>query len=166
MTLMCSPDITPVPQELRSSSNRPNSAPFLLTPFLRILFVVLGCGLIAGFFLAYSLEPSTRGYGTHQQLGLPPCSIQYLFGIPCPSCGMTTSFAWFVRGRILESIQANIAATYLAMICMILIPWLLISSWTGQVMPRRKLEFRALILLSSFLLVSVAQWGVRIGFAS
>ncbi|TWT64494.1 hypothetical protein Pan54_52580 [Rubinisphaera italica] len=79
---------------------------------------------------------------------------------------MTTSFAWFVRGRIFESIHANIAATYLAMICLLLIPWLMISSWTGQLMPRRKLEYRALILLSSFLLVSVVQWGVRIGFAS
>ncbi len=79
---------------------------------------------------------------------------------------MTTSFAWFVRGRILESIQANIAATWLAIICLILIPWLLIGSWTGKVMPRRKLEYRALILLSSVLLVSVVQWGVRIGFAS
>ncbi|WP_146506201.1 DUF2752 domain-containing protein [Rubinisphaera italica] len=163
---MSSPDITPVPKELRPTPISPNSAPFLLTPFLRILFVVLGCGLIAGFCLAYFLEPSPQGFGTHQQLGLPPCSIQFLFGIPCPSCGMTTSFAWFVRGRIFESIHANIAATYLAMICLLLIPWLMISSWTGQLMPRRKLEYRALILLSSFLLVSVVQWGVRIGFAS
>ena len=43
--------------------------------------------------IATQLTPSPTGYGTHLQLGLGSCSFLRLFGIPCPMCGMTTTFA-------------------------------------------------------------------------
>ncbi len=43
------------------------------------------------------LTPSPRGVGTHEQLGLPPCAWLHLTGIPCPSCGLTTSVAHAAR---------------------------------------------------------------------
>lgn len=39
------------------------------------------------------LSPSGDGHGTHEQLGLAPCTWVALFDKPCPTCGMTTSFA-------------------------------------------------------------------------
>jgi hypothetical protein len=43
--------------------------------------------------IATQLAPSPTGYGTHLQLGLGSCSFLRIFGIPCPMCGMTTTFA-------------------------------------------------------------------------
>ncbi|MBX3451840.1 MAG: DUF2752 domain-containing protein [Planctomycetaceae bacterium] len=64
---------------------------------LTVLFLVAG-----GLGLA-ALEPDARGFGTHQQLGFPGCTLRTLFGIPCPGCGVTTSLALFARGRFVES---------------------------------------------------------------
>ncbi len=88
--------------------------------------------LLVGFGFAYSLNPDPRGYGTHQQLGLPPCTFRLLFGRPCPGCGMTTSFSHFVRGQFVEAARANLAGTLLAAVCSLLIPWCLWSARIGR----------------------------------
>ena len=65
--------------------------------------------LLASVTLGLSryLQPSTRGFGTHQQLGLPPCTFLLLTGIPCPSCGLTTSFAHAAHLHFLNSFLAQ-----------------------------------------------------------
>ncbi len=50
----------------------------------------LFCMVVMG--VAVYLEPDPRGYGTHEQLGFPPCSLAEFFHFPCPTCGLTTSF--------------------------------------------------------------------------
>jgi lysylphosphatidylglycerol synthetase-like protein (DUF2156 family) len=39
------------------------------------------------------LDPDPAGLGTHRQLGLGGCAFLILSGMPCPMCGMTTTFA-------------------------------------------------------------------------
>lgn len=53
--------------------------------------------------LASGLTPAEAGVGTHRGLGLPACGWQASMGLPCPSCGMTTSFAHAVRGDVLKA---------------------------------------------------------------
>jgi hypothetical protein len=88
--------------------------------------------LVVGFGVALLLNPDPRGFGTHQQLGLPPCTFRFLFGRHCPGCGMTTSFAYFVRGQFVEAVRANAAGTVLAAVCVLLIPWCLWSAFRGR----------------------------------
>ena len=97
------------------------------------LALALGGGLLlAGFALAAMLDPDPRGFGTHQRLGLPECSFQMLFQRPCPGCGMTTSFAHFVRGDWWAAGRANLAGLLLALNCVGLIPWCWLSAWCGR----------------------------------
>jgi hypothetical protein len=98
----------------------------------RWLLVGWSLFLLGGFALAYSLEPDPRGYGTHQRLGLPPCTFQVLFSIPCPSCGMTTSFAHFTHGNLVGACRANAGGLVLALICTVQVPWCWWSAARGK----------------------------------
>jgi hypothetical protein len=60
-------------------------------------YIALGVASAACLITARLLQPSARGVGTHEQLGLPPCAFLYLTSIPCPGCGLTTSFAYAAR---------------------------------------------------------------------
>jgi TRAP-type C4-dicarboxylate transport system permease small subunit len=51
----------------------------------------LPCSIVLG--LAGYLTPDVSGVGTHQQLGLSECIFLVWTGIPCPMCGMTTTFS-------------------------------------------------------------------------
>ena len=42
--------------------------------------------------VARALEADHRGFGTHQQLGLGGCTFLEWTTLPCPMCGMTTTF--------------------------------------------------------------------------
>ncbi len=79
-----------------------------------------------------ALEPDPRGFGTHQRLGLPPCTFRALFDIPCPSCGMTTSFSHFMHGNIWQAFRANAGGGVLAIICLVQIPWCWWSVFRGR----------------------------------
>jgi hypothetical protein len=61
-----------------------------------LALAVASVGVLA---VAAWLEPDARGYGTHAQLGLPPCGFRWLTGVACPGCGLTTSFAHAIRGQ-------------------------------------------------------------------
>ena len=98
----------------------------------RAILLGIAFFLIAGFVVALRLSPDPRGFGTHQQLGLPPCAAQLVFGFPCPGCGMTTCFSHFVRGQFVEAARANLAGAVLAAVCSLLIPWCLWSALRGR----------------------------------
>lgn len=130
----------------------------------RVLLTLWILMLAAGFALACSLEPDPRGYGTHQKLGLPPCSFQILFGLRCPSCGSTTSFAYFVRGDWDSAVRSNAAAFGLALISALMIPWGAYSAWHGRAWRIEQPATACVWLLSAVVGLSVIQWAVRLAF--
>jgi hypothetical protein len=72
---------------------------------LRGLVVAAPCWVVLAVALA--LMPRLRGYGTHQQLGLPACSFQARTGYPCPTCGLTTSLSSAARGDLAAALRAH-----------------------------------------------------------
>ncbi len=116
----------------------------------------------AAFVLAMRLDPDGRGYGTHQQLGLPPCTFQFLWQIPCPSCGGTTAFSFFVRGQWSSAASANIGAFFLAIVSALSIPWCAVSVWQGRSWKLRDPFWISLLLMITFVGLTVIQWIVRL----
>ena len=80
-------------------------------------FAALGVATLGAAPLAVAawLVPAAAGMGTHRQLGLPSCSWPIAFGIPCITCGMTTSFALAVRAQFVAAAAAQPAGLLLAL---------------------------------------------------
>lgn len=76
------------------------------------VLVLLGCGAVLG--AAIWVTPDPRGYGTHEQFGTGPCGMLVVTGYPCPTCGMTTAFAYTVRGQWLRAFMAQPAGFLMA----------------------------------------------------
>jgi len=69
----------------------------------RALAMSISLTCLAVLMTAVAVVPSADGIGTHAALGLARCGFEQKHGLPCGTCGMTTSFAWFVRGRFFHS---------------------------------------------------------------
>lgn len=69
----------------------------------RLLAGLLAGACLALLLVASGLAPSADGHGTHTQLGMKPCGWASVFDLPCPSCGMTTSFAHAANGSFSAS---------------------------------------------------------------
>src|SRR4051812_36259079 len=74
----------------------------------------------------YDAEGKAKLIETHRQLGLPECTFKALTGKPCPSCGMTSSFALLVHGDVANSFRANEVGTLLALFLLVVLPWSLV----------------------------------------
>lgn len=78
----------------------------------------LALGSVAILGVAAWLEPSPVGQGTHQQLGLPPCTFYALTDVPCPMCGATTTFALMADGRLVDGVVNHPTAALLFTLCL------------------------------------------------
>lgn len=112
--------------------------------------------------LSRLLHPSTRGVGTHEQLGLPPCLFLKLTGIPCPSCGLTTSFSHAVRLHFYESFITQPFGLIACLLTFLLIPTILILMWRQvpwdapfQAFTNKKMFYAALVIY-------LAAWAYKI----
>ncbi|HTU89374.1 MAG TPA: DUF2752 domain-containing protein [Gemmataceae bacterium] len=119
--------------------------------------------IVAGWLNPYSADGSPRNLATHQQLGLPPCTFYYTTGLPCPSCGMTTSFALLMHGDMLNSLRANAVGTLLAGFCLLLIPWCLASALCRRTLFIRSMERTLTLVVLVFLSMMLLRWVIVLG---
>ena len=122
-------------------------------------------GLLGVFAIALALDPyqddgSPRVMATHQQLGLPPCTFLEVTGVPCPACGMTTSFSLLVRGDVTNSLRANWVGTLLAVFCLAVIPWGVFGIVRGRSLFVRSLEKALIGVVIAVLVLTMLRWGV------
>ena len=97
---------------------RPKQADSVLTGSTkrRVLAMVVAIGAATLLGLAAYLEPSPTGLGTHTQLAMPTCGWIVTMDLPCPTCGMTTAFAYAANGNLLRSAGAQPLGAVLALL--------------------------------------------------
>ncbi len=114
-------------------------------------------GLAAALLLvARLLRPSAEGVGTHRQLGLPPCAFLHFTGIPCPSCGLTTSVAHAARLHFYESVITQPFGFVVFLIAILSIPLSIYFIYRRVPWPKlgdlRGGKFAAYLMIALFLL--------------
>ncbi|QDU31302.1 hypothetical protein ETAA8_64550 [Anatilimnocola aggregata] len=136
--------------------------PLRIALWQRALLLVVGLALGCLLVTAALLPPSEYGMGTHQQLGLPPCSFVMWFDLRCPACGMTTSWAHLMRGQIIRSAVANTGGCLLGIFAALSTPWLLASAIRGRWLFGPLSPEVTLWVFGSIFLVTLVQWAWRI----
>lgn len=79
--------------------------------------LLLGLAFLAPLITAGFLTPDASGFGTHRQLLLPACGLRSLTGIPCPFCGMTTTFAMIAHGDVVRGVVHHPVGALLFALC-------------------------------------------------
>jgi len=135
---------------------------------VRAALLMIAVGLASVFAIAIYLNPYRDGRvwheGTHQQLGLQPCTFKVWTGYPCPSCGMTSSFALLMRGDVWNSIQANGVGTMLALFCLLMIPWSVACVIRGRIVFFDNAEMLFVKLLVCFFVLLLLRWLMVMAF--
>ncbi len=110
-----------------------------------VLFIVLG----------FVVQPDARGFGTHEQLGLPSCKLMDWTGVPCPGCGVTTSVAFAARGHVFDALRTQPFGLVVALTIVALPVWALALHFSGQDL-YRALQSRATAKIGIVLAVLLA----------
>jgi hypothetical protein len=161
-----------VPAPLSTSQEETTAQPADVVPVLglwvRSSLIGIAAGLVLVFVVAALLNPyqangEARLMETHRQMGLPPCTFYRYSGLPCPSCGMTTSFALLIRGDIVNSLRANAVGTILAVLCLAIVPWSLASAVLKRPVFIASIETALLKIVIGFLGLMFLRWFIVLG---
>ena len=110
-------------------------------------FTFLGSTAMLG--IGAWLRPDLHGTGTHQQLGLPPCGMLEMTGVPCPMCGCTTAVTYFVYGQLLASFLTQPFGFLVALVAILLVPLTFVGmikgTWKGPSMFTLEWYWRELV---------------------
>ena len=128
---------------------------------VRLMALLIALLPITLLSVAGTLKPDQRGLGTHQQLGLPPCSLRFLVGIRCPACGMTTSWAYFAKGDWTASVSTNAGGFLLACLSMAVVLMAIPIIRTGTP-PSVTVQTWLTYSLVGILLVTLLDWVARL----
>ncbi len=112
--------------------------------------------------VAFFLKPVNSGLGTHQQLGLPTCGWILAADLPCPTCGMTTSWSYTVRGNLLAAFMAQPMGMLLALVSIVIALGGLLTACTGYSFFHILYRFRPSRLFILAGALAFLAWGFKI----
>lgn len=128
----------------------------------RLVALAISAICLATLIFALILVPSPSGVGTHTPLGMGQCAWLSRFNLPCPSCGMTTSFSWFVRGNWMASFYVQPFGFALALAVGIVFWAALYIGLSGKPVGRLLCLVPAKYTWAAVLVLAVGAWGWKI----
>ena len=147
-------------QTIQSRQSRQHSDRY--TQRERLGLFGLGLLLLVLLIVAAWLKPNPAGLGTHTQLGLPGCTMYTLLGIRCPGCGMTTSWAYTLKGDLTSAIHANVGGVLLCFLAAATFPSLMWISIRGRPFENRWFTQLAISVLLFAIFISIVEWLIRL----
>ena len=140
----------------------PPVQPQKLTWSGRLGALAFALAALAMLVTAVLLKPSPTGEGTHTGMGMQRCQFLATTGLPCPTCGMTTSFAWFVRANWLASFYVQPMGFCLALATGALFWAALYMTITGSPLNRLTRQLPMTHVVVAVLAFGIAAWGWKI----
>jgi hypothetical protein len=128
----------------------------------RLLNLIVAIACLGILITAFRLPPIPTGIGTHTGLHMQDCAWLYRIGIPCPSCGMTTSFAWFVRGNIVASFYVQPFGFVLALITTIVFWVAIYAAISGKPVTQLLHRLPAKYTWGAILVLAMSAWAWKI----
>lgn len=159
----------PIPPPIvRRSAGSWLGPPVRLRNTLRATWALVGLASAAVLTVAAILKPDPRGYGTHEALGMEPCGFVFMTGLPCPTCGMTTSFSYLMHGQPLASLKAQPAGFLLCVATAALMVASLLAALRGEIVTINWERIGAVRLSLTVGFVLVGGWAIKLamGFAT
>ena len=159
--------IVPPPLSQNDEELTPLDVLPVMNRWVRGTLVGIALGLTALFAVAALLNPyrsdgSARRMETHMQLGLPECTFKRVTGLPCPSCGMTTSFALTMHGDFIDAVRANSVGVMLALTLLVAIPWCLFSALCRRTLFIRSAEHALMVMVIGLLSLMLVRWAALV----
>lgn len=133
-----------------------------ISPRARLLAAFAAVVVAAPMAIAAWLTPDSRGWGTHEQLGCPPCWLQRATGRRCPSCGMTTAWAHAARGDVPAALESSVGGTLLFAAAASIVVGLVIAAMTGRSPVKRTSPKVVLWIATGWVVVTVLDWVRRL----
>lgn len=128
----------------------------------RVIALTVALGSFGLLLTAARLTPSPAGVASHTGLGLARCQMLEQTGVPCPSCGMTTSFTWFARGNVIASTYVQPMGALLAFASACCVWGGVYIAWTGRPIHRLLNVLPARRFLITIFVVGMLGWGWKI----
>jgi Protein of unknown function (DUF2752) len=108
------------------------------------------------------VEPDPRGFGTHEKLGMPPCAAMQLWGVPCPGCGVTTSFALAAHGHLVASFVNQPLGCAIALAVPLVFGWAWVQHARGRDLWNEQRRPRNVAWAIGIVLFAAAAWIYKI----
>ncbi|MBM3757402.1 MAG: DUF2752 domain-containing protein [Acidobacteria bacterium] len=128
----------------------------------RVVYLAFGLASLTVLSVATGLTPSAARLGTHTQLGLPACGFLSRTGWPCPSCGLTTSFALAIRGRFADAAFVQPFGFLLFCALLAAIPFFLYRAARPVVLTRVFDVDRTFTICKGVLILYLTVWAVQL----